>query len=81
MNENDIINFHKKEKISIKEGDKICTITDEITKTKISVISTNFGRIKQIVEIKGKSAKIVISLCEHEMEYNGMCADCGIDFR
>ena len=81
LTENDKIIFHKKEKIIIKEGDKICTVTDDMTKNKISVISPSFGRIKQIIENKGESAQITISLCEHEMEYNGMCADCGIDFR
>ena len=72
--ENDKISFHKKEKSNLKKGDKICTIDSGNIKT--AVVSPIYGRIDFIID-----TKVVISECLHEMEFSGMCADCGVEIR
>ena len=77
--EKDIVTFFKKENSSLKKGDKICFIESE--GNKIPIVSPGFGQLTKIEKNEGKAIKLIISMCGHEMEFNGMCADCGIDLR
>ena len=79
LKENDKITLYKKEKNCLKEGDKICLI--ETGENKVQIVSPCFGQLTKIQNIEGKVSGLVITICEHEMEFNGMCADCGFDLR
>lgn len=79
LTQNDKIFFHKKEKSHLKTGEKICTI--ETVDGKFSVSSPNIGQITRIHNADTQLLKVILTLCKHEIEFNGMCADCGVDIR
>jgi hypothetical protein len=79
LNHNENIIFHKREKNHIKIGDKICSI--ENSNQKNQIFSPINGTIQKISSCEIKKYIIVLKTCLHEIEFNGMCAECGIDLR
>ena len=79
LNQNENIIFHKREKNHIKTGEKICSI--ETSKENKFISSPITGIIEKISRIDINSYIIVLKLCLHEIEFNGMCTDCGIDIK
>jgi hypothetical protein len=79
LNENENIIFHKRENNHIKIGDKMCTIVSKEEKNPI--LSSLTGKIKKISKNDKNSFLIVLKTCLHEIEFNGMCAECGIDLK
>lgn len=79
LNQNENIIFHKKENHLLRIGDKICTI--ENLKEKKSIFSPIIGKIEKITINDLNSVIIVLKTCLHEIEFFGMCSECGIDIK
>lgn len=76
---NDKIILLKKMKNCVKPNDKVCIIESGTIKTPI--LSPVYGQVRSISNLNEKSIKIVISICQHEAEFGGMCANCGVEMR
>jgi hypothetical protein len=79
--ENDNIIFHKKLKCNLLQGDKLCTIESGLNKAKLAVNSPVYGQLSQLLEVNSRNPQAVITNCQHEIEFSGMCGDCGADMR